>query len=108
MAWRYWLMLRPGSPVRPTREKYGPLPELGVLAQSDIPKDSYMFELCGALSSGPIPKEMPRLSVMERQKGKKTYKSLMAGPLRFVNHHCKPNSVVRHRYSSIDSKTHDG
>lgn len=37
---------------------------------------------------------MPYLSVIERKRGKKPYKALMAGPLRFVNHHCRPNAVV--------------
>lgn len=41
-----------------------------------------------------MPKEMPYLSVIERKRGKKPYKALMAGPLRFVNHHCRPNAVV--------------
>lgn len=94
MAWRYWLLLRQESPVRPTREKYGPLPEVGIVAKCDIPKDSYILELSGVLSSSSVPKEMPYLSVIERRRGKKAYKALMAGPLRFVNHHCHPNAVV--------------
>lgn len=107
MVWRYWLMLRPGSPVRPTREKYGPLPELGVVAKFEIPKDSYVLELSGVLSSGAIPPEMPYLSVIERKKGNRTYKALMAGPLRFVNHHCRPNAVVSQRGSRGQSRARD-
>lgn len=94
MIRRYWLFLRPQSPVRPTRDKYGSLPEAGVRAVADIEKDRYILELCGTLSRDRLKADMSKISVMQNKKGKRMYEALMAGPLRLVNHHCKPNSVV--------------
>lgn len=67
---------------------------MGVVAKKDMPMNTYILELCGVLSSDPLPQNMPHLSVMERKKGRKAFKALMAGPLRFVNHHCSHNAVV--------------
>ena len=70
---------------------------MGLKARRLIPAGYPILSTSTSLSQDVIPGQMVGISVAEATQGQKGPKGprLMVGPLRFVNHDCKPNCQVR-------------
>jgi hypothetical protein len=69
-------------------------PELGIVAATTIPKDTFLWELTGVLSADVYKKDAISLAYPHSSQRLIGGPRILSGPLRFCNHSCKPNSIV--------------
>jgi hypothetical protein len=70
--------------------------QFGIVAKEDLPPDTFLYELAGMLSVDYVDDTTnvitTRLSEIRAVDGTKR---VLFGPIRFVNHSCDANAVVR-------------
>jgi hypothetical protein len=69
-------------------------PEAAVKALENIPKDTYIWELNGVLSSDIVTPNAISVILPHLSQGLAPGKRILGGSARLANHHCNPNSVV--------------
>jgi len=69
-------------------------PEAAVKALQNIPKDTYIWELNGELSSDIVKATAISVILPHPSQGLPPGERILAGSARLANHHCDPNSVV--------------
>ncbi|PVF91286.1 SET domain-containing protein [Serendipita vermifera] len=67
-------------------------PQRGIMATSHIPKDTYLWEICGIISSDVLTGHTISSIEAHRCQGMGGGPRLLVGPIRLVNHHCDPNA----------------
>lgn len=89
---RYGLMYHESSSVKLDVVKfpYHDQPQRGVCASRAISKGEWLLMATGIASKGTVPESVLRFSILEHNREN----CLLVGPIRFVNHECKPNCVV--------------
>jgi len=100
-------MYRSDSPVQVHKVKFGGSNQFGIAAKRLIRRNEYIFECHGMTPAGVPGPNVARFSIIWKGKGRKQTQVVLAGPARLLNHHCKPNTVVRqisyiHIYLSLN------
>ncbi|PVF96832.1 SET domain-containing protein [Serendipita vermifera] len=68
-------------------------PQKGVIATSYIAKNTFLWEICGVISSDVVNDYTVSSIKAHRCQGMGGGTRLLVGPIRLVNHHCNPNSI---------------
>jgi hypothetical protein len=66
----------------------------GIVATSHIPKGDFLWELCGVISEDVVTESTVSSIQPHPCQNMGEGPRLLVGPIRLVNHHCKPNAVV--------------
>jgi SET domain-containing protein len=96
---RHMLPWHASSPVRPTAVQFAgrSKAETGLFANAPIRKETWVLHAGAVLSSNAVDEEIRQFSKMWLRRGKNgvaSYKALLVGVGRFINHHCEPNAQV--------------
>lgn len=68
-----------------------------MLATRSIPAGTFILQLSGVASDEDVPATVAKFSVIQRKQRAGSVDALLVGPIRFINHCCKPNCKVRGR-----------
>lgn len=98
---RYYLIYHPHSPI-----KLGVVffpgqttPQRGIVARVPILEGTYLLEAGGIVSNDSPTRKISGFSAIMHKGDRSASKRLLVGPIRFANHHCRPNCQVSINYS---------
>ncbi|KAG8976541.1 Histone-lysine N-methyltransferase set9 [Tulasnella sp. 427] len=104
---RYYTIYHPTSSIKLCVVRFPgiPQPQRGVAARDRIQAGTFLLEAGGLVASDNPSKRISGFSFIEHKGGGRradSGKRMLAGPVRFVNHHCRPNCEY---YNVVDRKT---